>query len=90
MTGPTPMLDFTGFSSHSVKYRYPFPVPTFENNSGIGPRMVMHIIWVTFEKLVQKNVKRKLFAISEKQIIAFKIWFIFYSVHYNAFASQTV
>ena len=48
----TPHSQFSDLFTLGVKLWEPFPVAALENQCGIGPGMIMHIVRIAFEKLV--------------------------------------
>jgi hypothetical protein len=48
-----------------------FPITAFEDQCCIGPRMIMEIIWITFQELVQEDVEWETLTLFEEQIVAF-------------------
>jgi hypothetical protein len=51
--------------------------------------MIMHIIWVTFKKLVQEHIEGKTFTtVFEKQVVAFQVGFVAHAIQNNALATQ--
>jgi hypothetical protein len=50
--------------------------------------MVMHIIRITLEKLVNKDVEWEPGSISKKHIVAFQVRFTIYSIHDHAVSTQ--
>jgi hypothetical protein len=77
----TPPSNFTDLSTFSIKLWCPFVVATFKNYSKKRPGMIMHIVRVTLEKLVYKDVEGKSIPISKEHIVAFQIGFVFHTVH---------
>jgi hypothetical protein len=61
--------------------RSPFPVAAPKDYGQERPRMVMHVIGVTLEKLVYKNIEWKSISILEEHVVAFQIGFVFHTVH---------
>jgi hypothetical protein len=78
---PTPMTDFAGLSTVGIKLRHPFIVATSQDQRGIRPRMIMHVIRVTLEELVQEHIERKPFAIFEEKVIPFQVRFVVLAIH---------
>jgi hypothetical protein len=89
-TGAAPSGNLTYLSTFTVKLRAPLIVSTLEYECGIGPRMIMNVIWITLEKLVQEHIEWKMFTISKKHVVPFQIWFIVHSVIHNTFSAQAL
>jgi hypothetical protein len=81
MSGTTPFLYFANLLPTQIKMRNPFPVATLQNKGKVRPRMVMHIVWVRFQKLVYKDIEWKSIPISKEHIVAFQVRFVFHTVH---------
>jgi hypothetical protein len=50
----------------------------------------MHIIGITAQEVMQKNVERKVVAVFEENIVAFQVRTIFYTIHHNALATPAL
>jgi len=52
--------------------------------------MIMHVIWITLEKLVYKDVEWESIPILEEHIVAFQIGFVFHTVHDHTVPPQSL
>jgi hypothetical protein len=50
--------------------------------------MIMHIVRITLEELVYKDVEWESIPISKEHIVAFQIGFVFHTVHDHTVPSQ--
>jgi hypothetical protein len=87
-TGTAPLGNLTIFFTSSIELWTPLPVSTSKNQRGKWPRMIMHIVRITFEKLVNKDVEWETVSIPEKHIVAFQIRFPIQSIHDHTVSAQ--
>jgi hypothetical protein len=50
--------------------------------------MIMHIVGIALEKLVNKDVERKMVTVSKKHIVAFQVGFPIQSIHDHTVSTQ--
>jgi len=80
---PTPFGNFVDLVALGIKLRSPLPVATSQDQCGIGPGMIMHIVRVRLQKLMHKDVEWESVPVFEKHVVAFQVRFAIYPVHDN-------
>jgi hypothetical protein len=66
------------------------PITASQDQSKVRPGMIMQMIWITFEKLVDKDVEWKPFTILEKKIVAFQVRFIVLAIHDHTVSAKSL
>ena len=74
-------------SAPETTRRSGFPIAASQDQSKVGPGMIVQVIRVTLEELVDEHIERKPLAISQEQVLPFQVRFLILTIHDHTVSS---